>query len=78
MIYLDEIEDFTLHMQHKLLVHKHKGGYERLSVKELVAMLKKEVRELDEAKAKEAIAECADIANYAMFIAMKMQNRREI
>ncbi len=80
MIYKDEIEDFTLHMQHKLLVHKHKGGFERVSLEDLVHMLDDEVAELKEALTNPptVIAECADVANIAMFIATKIQNRKEI
>jgi len=76
----EEIEDFTVHMKHKLLVHKHKGGFERLSSYELLRLLKEEVSELndslDENEDASIIRECADVANFAMFIAMKRQNRK--
>jgi len=82
MIFLEALEDFAIHMKHKLLVHKNKGGFERLSSEELVKLLKKEVKELEvslEAKDNgNTIRECADVANYAMMIAMKIQNRREV
>ena len=40
MIYDDEIDEFTIHMEHKLLVHKAKGGVDRLGVDELMDLLK--------------------------------------
>ncbi len=80
MIYEKEIGDFTIHMQHKLLVHKNKGGFERLQISELLDMLDLEVIELKRSLKKPAtsISECADVANIAMFIATKIQNRKEI
>lgn len=78
MIYDQEIDEFTVHMEHKLLVHKAKGGVERLDVGELTDMLKDEVAELyeciiEDANKEDIISECADIANFAMFIATKVK-----
>lgn len=82
MIFEEEIEDFTVHMKHKLLVHKNKGGYERLKVDELMKMLHAEVRELkvaiDEKDMVGIVDECADVANFAMFISSVVQNRRMV
>lgn len=81
-LFEDEVEDFVIHMKHKLLVHKNKGGFDRLSSKELLKLLRGELKELETSLEKEdnsnSIRECADIANYAMFIANKIQNRREV
>ena len=77
-----EMDEFRVHMEHKLLVHKNKGGFERLSIDELVKMLHAEVRELktslEEGTHSNTIRECADIANYVMFISTKIQNRKEV
>ncbi len=82
MIFVEEMEDFTVHMKHKLLVHKNKGGYERLKVEELMKLLHAEVRELKTAIEEDDYVgitdECADVANFAMFISSVVQNRRTV
>jgi len=78
----DDLKDFNVHMKHKLLVHKNKGGYDRLSLEELTKLLHGEIKELrDDIAANNMVGiinECADVANYAMMIAMKVQNRRTL
>ena len=82
MLFKEELDDFRVHMEHKLLVHKNKGGFERLSIDELIKLLHAEVRELktslEEGTHSNTIRECADIANYAMMISSKIQNRKEV
>ena len=82
MIFKEEMEDFQVHMQHKLLVHKNKGGYERLKVDELMKLMHQEVRELkvsvDEGDMVGIVNEAADVANFCMFIAAVVQNRKEV
>ncbi len=80
MIYDKDIAEFNVHMTHKLLVHKAKGGVGRLESEEILDLLLDEVKELQQAfidgKSKEAkIAECADVANMAMFIATKLKGQ---
>jgi NTP pyrophosphatase (non-canonical NTP hydrolase) len=75
----EDLQDFIVHMKHKLLVHKNKGGYERLTLEELFKLLQGEMKELrvdiDSKNMTGIINECADVANYAMMIAIKIQNR---
>ena len=82
MLYKTELEEFNVHMKAKLLTHKNKGGFERLGIDELLKMLHGEIRELktslEERDHANTIRECADVANYAMFIATKIQNRNEV
>ena len=78
MIYDKDIEEMSVHMKHKLLVHKAKGGVGRLDILELLNLLKKEVDELEEAikgtSKGNIISECADVSNFAMFIATKAKD----
>ena len=80
MQYDKDIEEFSVHMKHKLLVHKAKGGTERLGADELLKLLLDEVKELQEAledgkKKDVVISECADVANMAMFITTKLKGQ---
>lgn len=77
---MQQLDDFTVLMEAKWLINQHKGGTDRLTSLELVKLMKAEVRELEEAiksgDFKNASLECADIANYCMFISDKLINRR--
>jgi NTP pyrophosphatase (non-canonical NTP hydrolase) len=57
------------------MANREKGDYTKHSDKELLLLLKEEVRELEEAiesgNHNNIIYECADVANYARFIAVK-------
>ncbi len=74
-----EIENFTVLMETKMLLNEHKGGHERLKLDELMKLLHQEIRELktavDDKDYKEVALECADVANYAMLIADKCIKR---
>ncbi len=69
------IKQFTKAMKYKLYVHSNKGSFDWKSNEMLMKQLKHEIKELEEAldhgNSEMIIAEAADIANYAYFIADK-------
>lgn len=68
-----ELVAFAFAMEHKLKLNDHKGGWDEISVEDLLDLLEEEVKELREAVTEgnpyEIIFEAADVANFAMMIA---------
>lgn len=73
--YEDALQPFFDAMRHKLTANKHKGRrkWETVPVEKLLELMKKEVKELEEAIAGgntiEMLLEAADIGNFAMMVA---------
>lgn len=69
----EEVEIFSLCMEEKLRRNDHKGGWEKIPIRDLLKRLKDEVDELDKAIHEEGnvniMYEAADVANFAMMIA---------
>ncbi len=67
-------------MEAKWLINQHKGGHERLQAHEIIKLMKAEIKELEKALEekdyKNAALECADVANYCMFLSDKLINRK--
>ena len=67
------LNDFMTHMRHKLLLTRHRDHWKELPLALLLERVKEEVVELEEALAsgdrKKVVRECADVANFLMFIA---------
>lgn len=73
------VEWFTERMEEKLMRNDHKGGWEVMGPRELIARARQELDELEQAvenkKGGAAIAsEAADVANFVMMLADVMQN----
>lgn len=79
-----ELQWFSQEMETKLKKNDHKGGWDKSTISWLLGRLKDEVKELEEvlneepetnteqlSKMQRTIAECADVANFAMMIADK-------
>lgn len=70
----DKLNWFHSYMAEKLLENRHKRHWSTLSVFACLNMMDHEIRELQEAidanlDEEEVRKECADVANYALFIA---------
>ena len=67
------VEDFSIHMKHKLLLTRHRPHWKNCSLQFLFDRLILEVDELQDAiensDSKSTIREAADVANFAMMIA---------
>lgn len=67
------LNDFVVHMSHKLLLTRHRPHWSDSTTAFLLKRLKDEVVELEKAykddKRKDIVRECADVANFAMMIA---------
>lgn len=75
----DEVKRFSQIMEQKLQMNDHKGGWDDMSVKDLVNRLCQEVLELDRAitmgeDKKNIVFESADVANFAMMVASKFNS----
>jgi len=58
----------------KFTIHRSKGDWKHKTLNVLIAELKREVEELEEAASKEAkILECGDIINYSCMIIDKIK-----
>lgn len=69
-----ELLDFAREMQIKLNMNSHKRGWDELTPRQCLYRMKQEMGELERAvesnKSKgDVVAECADVANFAMFLA---------
>jgi hypothetical protein len=65
----DILEDALVSAKFKFMLHRRKGGWRHKDKDVLMTELKREVKELQEAKSKEAIiSECGDIINYAAML----------
>jgi hypothetical protein len=81
----EAVLQFAHHMEAKLAQNRHKGdreGWLKADPWELFWLLRKEVRELDQAMTHcqtpdEVTKECADIANFAMMVADTYRVKRE-
>lgn len=77
----EAVQWFSGQMLQKLRENQHKGDWQSMTVIELYAELYGEFTELMEALKKhepeEIVRECADVANYAMFIADKIRKKEE-
>jgi NTP pyrophosphatase (non-canonical NTP hydrolase) len=75
MIPRDEVRWFARQMEARLLANDHKGGWRDCTVEELLQRINDEYLELLEAvngnpsDIHSIIAECADVANFAMMVA---------
>ena len=73
------VAQFAAHMRRKLLENTHKGPWRELSSDYLMTLMADEMDELEEAlekgDPKAIIDECADVANFAMFIADNQELR---
>ncbi len=70
----NEVLNFALQMQTELDKNSHKKGWYSLTPKECLKRMQEEMRELQESvKVKSSTesvrSECADVANFAMFLA---------
>ncbi len=69
------LKKFVTAMEYKLYIHSNKGSFDWKSNDVLLSQLEAEIEELREAlktgKKESIIAEAADVANYAFFIADK-------
>jgi len=78
--YEEDLEWFVLEMKLKLDINKHKGTWKNDAINRLFDMLEDEVNELFaeitelEISNENIIKECADIANFAMFIAERAKS----
>lgn len=68
------VDNFTRHMLCKLRVNSDKGRWHTVDFRYLMRRLREEVEELQAAvdggrKGQDIVDECADVANFAMFIA---------
>lgn len=67
------LDDFAVHMRHKLLLTRHRPHWKRVDMPVLLDRLCEEVEELRAAMRrgdrKEVVREAADVANFAMMIA---------
>ena len=74
-----EVLKFTQNMETKLRANDHKNGWTDIGLTRLFELLIGETTELAEAleedDARNVIAECADVANYAMMIADNVRRR---
>lgn len=77
----EEILKFALHMQKELDNNNNKKiGWWGLSDKWIINRIKQETKELENAVKKnlpmeKIISECADIANFAMFLVDNLENK---
>ena len=82
MLVRKEVKEFAEQMEQKLQANDHKGGWRNCTVEELYARLLDEVSELQselnfpEQDSDAIIAECADIANFAMMVADIARTRK--
>lgn len=69
--YRHELEDFFRLMVRKLHANRHKGFTKNMDVRVLLGLLRIEVAELQGAGSQiEAVGEAADIANFALLLAI--------
>lgn len=71
--YADDIRRFMHAMVYKLKVHHKKGRWESIDLDKALALMKDEVKELEDAIAGgnliEILTEAADVGNYGMIVA---------
>ncbi len=72
---MKKIKQFAHIMRYKFIIHSDKGRFDWKSDDMLVAAMKKEIKELEQAlkdgNKEWIVSECADVANYAYMIANK-------
>ena len=74
------VQWFADEMMTKLFQNRHKGDtWQRVSNKQLLNRLRQETTELEKAltTGKGVVEECADVANFAMFIADNFSNEQQ-
>lgn len=77
----EEVRKFAHAMEYKLAKNDHKGGWENVSIEELLTLLEKEVKELKQAiidgNDVDIQLEAADVANFAMMAAHNARLRKD-